>query len=131
MFHLCLTVAQNKIKSLSLQTEAANIVRALKTGKRFNKRDRLAREEPLEIRVRGRSIAVTMRTPGHDRELAAGFLFTERVIRERKQLKDIATCRSSLEPQNTLNVFLTSDVEVDFARLTRHVFAASSCGLCD
>jgi FdhD protein len=92
--------------------------------------DQLAREEPLEIRVRGRSVAVTMRTPGHDRELAAGFLLTERIVRERKQLVDIATCTASLEPENTLDVFLASGVEVDFARLTRHVFASSSCGLC-
>jgi FdhD protein len=94
------------------------------------KADWLAREEPLEIRVRGRSVAVTMRTPGHDRELAAGFLLTERIVSERKQLVEIATCTASLEPQNTLDVFLAPGVEVDFARLTRHVFAASSCGLC-
>ncbi len=94
------------------------------------KHDLLAVEEPLEIRVRGRSIAVTMRTPGHDRELAAGFLFTERVIRERKQLVDIRTCRASLEPRNALDVFLRSGVTVDFTQLTRHVFATSSCGLC-
>lgn len=93
-------------------------------------RDALAVEEPLEIRVRGRSVAVTMRTPGHDRELAAGFLLTERIIRQRKDLVEIATCRASKEPANTLNVFLRSGVEVDFAALTRHVFASSSCGLC-
>jgi FdhD protein len=92
--------------------------------------DKLAREEPLEIRVRGRSVAVTMRTPGHDRELAAGFLLTERIVHERKQLIEIATCTASLEPENTLDVFLAPGVEVDFARLTRHVFATSSCGLC-
>jgi FdhD protein len=92
--------------------------------------DVLVREEPLEICVRGRSVAVTMRTPGHDQELAAGFLLAERVIRERRQLKGIATCRASLEPQNSLDVFLAAGVEVDFARLTRHVFATSSCGLC-
>ena len=92
--------------------------------------DTLAVEEPLEIRVRGRSVAVTMRTPGHDRELAAGFLLTEGIIRDRKQLVDIKTCNASLEPQNTLDVFLRSGVHVDFAQLTRHVFATSSCGLC-
>jgi FdhD protein len=92
--------------------------------------DLLAVEEPLEIRVHGRSVAVTMRTPGEDRELAAGFLLTERIISERKHLIEIATCTASLEPQNTLDVFLAPGVEVDFARLTRHVFATSSCGLC-
>jgi FdhD protein len=112
------------------QTRTTQIVRLVADGKRLTRRDALAVEEPLEIRVRGRSVAVTMRTPGHDRELAAGFLLTERIIRERKQLVDIATCSASLDPQNTLNVFLRSGVEVDFARLTRHVFATSSCGLC-
>lgn len=92
--------------------------------------DILAVEEPLEIRVRGRSVAVTMRTPGHDRELAAGFLLTERIIRLRKDLVGIATCTASLEPENTLDVFLKAHVTVDFAALTRHVFATSSCGLC-
>ena len=92
--------------------------------------DQLAREEPLEIRVHGRSVAVTMRTPGHDRELAAGFLLTERIVRERQHLVEISTCTASLEPQNTVDVFLAPGVDVDFARLTRHVFATSSCGLC-
>jgi FdhD protein len=102
-----------------------------RAGARVAKRtDKLAREEPLEIRVRGKSIAVTMRTPGHDHELAAGFLLTERIVRARKDLAGIATCDASLEPQNTLDVFLKAGVEVDFARLTRHVFAASSCGIC-
>jgi FdhD protein len=102
-----------------------------RAGARLVKRtDRLAREEPLEIRVRGKSVAVTMRTPGHDQELAAGFLLTERIVCERKHLAGIATCRASLEPRNTLDVFLAAGVEVDFARLTRHVFATSSCGLC-
>src|ERR1041385_8589625 len=94
------------------------------------KSDALVVEEPLEIRVRGRSVAVTMRTPGHDKELAAGFLFTERIIRERKQVVDIAMSYSSFEPQNTLSVFLRAGVQVDFEQLTRHVFATSSCGVC-
>ena len=93
-------------------------------------RDVVAVEAPLEIRLRGRSVAVTMRTPGHDRELAAGFLLTERILRERKDLVAIRTCRASLEPDNTVDVFLKAGVEVDFARLTRHFFATSSCGQC-
>jgi FdhD protein len=92
--------------------------------------DALAREEPLEIRVRGQGVAVTMRTPGHDRELAAGFLLTEGIIRRRADVVAIAPCRSSEAPENTLNVFLAPSVELDLAKLTRHVFASSSCGLC-
>lgn len=106
------------------------IQRVNAAGLRVARADSLAVEAPLEIRIRGRGVAVTMRTPGHDRELAAGFLVTEQIIRQHRDLKDIAVCRSSLEPGNTLDVFLAAGVEVDFARLTRHVYAASSCGLC-
>lgn len=92
--------------------------------------DTLVREEPLEIRVRGKSVAVTMRTPGHDRELAAGFLLSEGIIRQRNEIVEIAPCLESDSPENTLNVFLAPSTDIDFARLTRHVFASSSCGVC-
>jgi FdhD protein len=94
------------------------------------KPDQLAVEEPLEIRVRGQSVAVTMRTPGHDTELAAGFLLTEGLIRNRSDVVAINHCPAAAAPDNTLNVFLAPSVQVDLARLTRHVFASSSCGLC-
>jgi len=92
--------------------------------------DDLAREEPLEIRVRGRGIAVTMRTPGDDEELAAGFLLTERILKKRSDFIEAAPCLSAEVPENVVNVFLAPRTEVDFGRLTRHVFSASSCGLC-
>jgi FdhD protein len=94
------------------------------------KADTLAREEPLEIRVRGRSIAVTMRTPGNDRDLAAGFLFTEGIVHQRSDIVEIAPCLQNDYPENVLNVFLAPAIDVDFERLTRHVFASSSCGVC-
>ncbi len=92
--------------------------------------DLLAREEPLEIRVRGRSIAVTMRTPGQDRELAAGFLLSEGIIHKPGDIVEMGPCLEGDAPENTLNVFLAPSVDVDFERLTRHVFASSSCGVC-
>lgn len=92
--------------------------------------DKLAKEEPLEIRVGGRSVAVTMRTPGHDEELAAGFLLTEGMIRRQEDVVTIAHCAAAAAPENTLNVFLSPSLKVDMTRLTRHVFASSSCGLC-
>ena len=92
--------------------------------------DSVAREEPLEIRVRGQSVAVTMRTPGHDEELAAGFLLSEGLLRTRADVVEIAPCAQAEARGNTLNVFLAPTVEFDPARLTRHVFASSSCGLC-
>jgi FdhD protein len=93
-------------------------------------RDMLAREEPLEIRVRGRSVAVTMRTPGHDRELAAGFLLTEGLIQSCVDVIEIAPCLESAAPKNTLNVFLSPSIQIDFERMSRYAFASSSCGLC-
>jgi FdhD protein len=94
--------------------------------------DQLATEEPLEIRIRGRSVAVTMRTPGHDEELAAGFLVSEGMLHHRRDVIEIGYCRQgeAADYENTLNVFLAPSVEVDFDQLTRHVFASSSCGLC-
>ena len=71
-------------------------------------RDRVAVEEPLEIRVNGTAVAVTMRTPGHDRELAAGFLLTEGVIRRADDVLDILPCRDQADGQsgNVINAVL-------------------------
>ena len=91
----------------------------------------VAIEEPLEIRVAGRSVAVVMRTPGHDRELAAGFLFTEGLIRRRDDVLDLVACTGTDAPAgNRIDVLLAPEVEIDFARLSRHVFTSSSCGIC-
>ncbi len=94
--------------------------------------DQLAREEPLEIRVRGKSVAVTMRTPGHDAELACGFLYSEGLLKQRSDVIEIAACQTGENSQlgNILNVFVGPGLELDFERLTRHTFASSSCGLC-
>ena len=86
----------------------------------------------MEIRVNGRSVAVTMRTPGHDRELAAGFLLTEGVIGRADDLLDLLVCRNlpAAKAGNVVDAQVRPDRVVDFDRLTRHVFSASSCGLC-
>src|SRR5439155_21124136 len=91
--------------------------------------DELAGEEPLEIRVRSRAISVTMRTPGHDAELAAGFLFAEGIVRERADIVRIEPCVLDVRG-NVINVVVAAGVAVDMEKLTRHVFASSSCGLC-
>jgi len=91
--------------------------------------DELAEEQPLEIRVRGRALSVTMRTPGHDEELAAGLLLSEGIIRSASDLVRIEHCDRNAEG-NLLNVILAPHVNVDFERLTRHTFASSSCGVC-
>ncbi|HSH39761.1 MAG TPA: formate dehydrogenase accessory sulfurtransferase FdhD [Chthoniobacterales bacterium] len=91
--------------------------------------DSIAAEEPLEMRVEGHSIAVVMRTPGHDRELAAGFLVTENLIRARSDIFDITQCDSSAADQ-VVNVTLRNPAAFDASKLTRHVFSSSSCGVC-
>ena len=93
--------------------------------------DQLAVEEPLEIRVEGRSVALTMRTPGHDEELAMGFLFTEGVLASIDDVLDLDTCSATDGgPGNILNVKLRDSSAVNLEKLSRHVFTASSCGLC-
>ena len=101
-------------------------------GKLHRKDDYLAAEEPLEIRVGEEPLSVTMRTPGHDRELAAGFLFTEGLIQRREQIVNL----ESAEPKdgtnrgNVIQAELAPDAAPDFVKMKRHFFAASSCGIC-
>ncbi|HZR16372.1 MAG TPA: formate dehydrogenase accessory sulfurtransferase FdhD [Verrucomicrobiae bacterium] len=109
---------------------STELVRYSQKEKGTRRTDRLAAEEPLELRVRGRGIAVTMRTPGNDEELAAGFLLSEGIIRKRSDIVAMRPCFQSDAPENTLNIFLAPGVKVNFKHLTRHVFASSSCGLC-
>ena len=94
--------------------------------------DVLAAEEPLEIRVEGHSIAVVMRTPGHDRELAAGFLLTEGLINSTRDVFDIVTCvdAGAAGKGNAVDVALARPADFEFSKLTRHVFTSSSCGIC-
>src|SRR5438874_7285650 len=87
---------------------------------RRRERDSVAVEEPLEIRVNGAPIAVTMRTPGHDEELALGFLLSEGIKpRHAEPPSDLAA--------NTIEVDADS---FDPARLERHFYTSSSCGVC-
>ena len=85
-----------------------------------SEQDLLAVEEPLEIVVNGRNLAVTMRTPGHDRELAVGFLFTEGILQNRSQIGAISHENNRVE--------LTIDAAGDFAE--RRFYLTSSCGVC-
>ena len=121
--------------SLAKVLRSKSITRIGEGGKSLAAVDQLAVEEPLEIRVGGRSVAVVMRTPGHDRELAAGFLVTEGLVRRRDDLLDIVRCTGGEVPtgetaENVLDVMLAPNAAVDFTRLTRHVFTSSSCGIC-
>lgn len=88
--------------------------------------DAVAVEEPLEIRVGERSLAVTMRTPGDDFDLAAGFLFTEGVL---SSFASIDGFRHWGSP-NVVRVGLREGVTIDWQRFQRHFYASSSCGVC-
>jgi FdhD protein len=97
--------------------------------------DRAATEEPLEIRLHHRPFAVIMRTPGADRELAAGFLFAERVITSADDLGAIAHCTdaSADHPENVVNVTLADAAAGSLDRVLaerRQVTTTSSCGMC-
>ena len=91
--------------------------------------DEVAEEEPLEIQIDTRPVCVVMRTPGHDNELAAGFLLTEGLVKRRRDILKIEPYPRNPKG-NVVDVFLAPEVAVNFERLTRHVFASSSCGLC-
>ncbi len=91
--------------------------------------DEVAVEEPVELRIEKCSVAVMMRTPGHDRELAAGFLLTENLIRHATDIFEITLCGATNEDQ-VVNVTLRDPASFDPARLTRNIFSSSSCGVC-
>jgi FdhD protein len=86
--------------------------------------DALVAEEPLEIRIADTPLTVTMRTPGHDLELAAGFLFTESLIRNRADIVNLS------QRDNIVTVDLRPGCEPDRESMQRNFFASSSCGIC-
>jgi FdhD protein len=96
--------------------------------------DVLAVEEPLEIRVGGTSLSVTMRTPGHDFDLAAGFLISEGVVAHSGEIAAIRYCAGVTEEgENTFNVLdvtLAKGVAAPDPSLERNFYMTSSCGLC-
>jgi FdhD protein len=96
------------------------------------KDDFLAAEEPLEIRIGENPLSVTMRTPGHDVDLAAGFLFTEGLVQRREQIAALENVTSDDDGKrgNVVRAELSSEALPDFEKLRRHFFAASSCGIC-
>ncbi|MEO7046623.1 MAG: formate dehydrogenase accessory sulfurtransferase FdhD, partial [Ferruginibacter sp.] len=98
--------------------------------------DLIAMEEPLEIRIRfedagqriQKNISVTMRTPGNDFELSAGFLFTEGIIKSFADIQSIQHCNGRNE--NVVRVELKGNVKVEINKLERNFYTTSSCGVC-
>ena len=100
-------------------------VQRVEGGTAVATQDLLAVEEPLEIRIGARPVSITMRTPGSDFDLAAGFLFTEGIIEGPNAIERI---RSGT--RNTVTVDLKRGIHVDLDRLARHFYTSSSCGVC-
>lgn len=119
-------------------SETARRVAAYDSHGVAERKDSLATEEPLEIRVasagESRTVAVTMRTPGSDFELAAGFLFAEGVIDRREQIAQISYCKDrDLPPEQLYNIVmveLAPSSRLDLSRLERHFHMSSACGVC-
>ncbi len=122
--------------------EYATVQKVRGSGPPETASDQLAAEEPLEIRLgyegpggarAHRALSVTMRTPGQDEELAAGFLLTEGIIQCKADLLGVRPCPDVQKPEEAGNVVraeLAGHVKVDFQALERHFYTSSSCGVC-
>ena len=117
-----------------------SVVRVTSAGSE-NRQDLLAIEEPLEIRIvhgprnkrHSKSLSITMRTPGHDFELAAGFLLSENIVETPDQIvgfEHVGPAEPGKDHGNTLMVELGFDVDVEIEKLQRHFYTTSSCGIC-
>lgn len=109
-------------------------VRRLNSNHVVTRSETLVVEEPLEIRVNGKAIAVTMRTPGSDIELAQGFLLTEGIIGERNDVVSAQYCLGTTphgaNTYNVLNISLADGVPIPEVDPTRNFYTTSSCGVC-
>lgn len=109
---------------------AGSIVRRKQDGSFECVTDEVAIEEPLEIRLDGSPLAITMRTPGNDEELAAGFLLSEGMIHRKTDLKKLEHSTLPKSFGNILHVTLSSKLKVTLGSLQRFGTISSSCGLC-
>ena len=109
----------------ALSVGPGKIIRRKKDGSLEYSRDDLTIEEPLEIRIGGKPLATTMRTPGHDDELAAGFLVSEAIVHDRSAITEI-----SAESGNRVIVSLHEGVKLKLNSAQRFGTISSSCGLC-
>ncbi len=120
-----------RVKRRNERTASTQIAR-LRQQSLEEREDRVAVEEPLEIRLGGKSVAVVMRSPGEDHELAAGFLFTEGILKGKGEVSRIEHCRDPKNPKlcNVINVTPQSGVDLSERGWQRNFVSSSSCGLC-
>jgi len=119
-------------EALADGTRPVVVTRVEETGAR-EAPDRVAHEEPLEIQVAGRPLAVVMRTPGQDVELVTGFLLTERIVASPEDVLSVRHCDEAPSPEaaeNVVRVRLRPGGALDLEALRRNLFASSSCGVC-
>ena len=125
------------MSTTSLTIDISKVV----SGNKVSRQDSVAVEEPLEIRLdyddpkgrRGKSISITMRTPGDDFDLAIGFLYGESIIHTIDDVAAVAHCGEASDEsdlRNVVRVELRAGVPVDLDRLQRHFYTTSSCGVC-
>ncbi|MCM1967189.1 MULTISPECIES: formate dehydrogenase accessory sulfurtransferase FdhD [unclassified Streptomyces] len=114
-------------------TERRRVIR-IRNGVAGARADTLVAEEPLEIRLNGKPLAITMRTPGDDFALAVGFLASEGVLASASDVRAVTYCEGAAEDgtntYNVVNVQLAAGVPVPDITLERNVYTTSSCGLC-
>jgi FdhD protein len=110
--------------------ESDKIIRRTRDGKLEYQPDDLTVEEPLEIRIGRQTVAITMRTPGHDDELALGFLFSEALIRTVADLTKISRPAKAKNAQNIIRVDLAGGNKVPTESARRFGTITSSCGIC-
>ncbi len=106
------------------------IIRRRADGSLEYQRDELTIEEPLEIRLGDKNIATTMRTPGHDEELAAGFLLSEAIVQSKDQIKNFSRPETARNRENIILVHLAEGTKVKLNSVQRFGTISSSCGLC-
>jgi FdhD protein len=105
--------------------DSQKIIRRKRDGELEYQPDDVTIEEPLEIRIGRKALATTMRTPGHDEELAAGFLVSEAIIRKRQEIAEISAAR-----RNVVMVNLAAGVKLKLNSARRFGTISSSCGIC-
>jgi FdhD protein len=106
------------------------IIRRKQDGSLEFQRDDLTVEEPLEIRIGRKALATTMRTPGHDEELAAGFLISEGIVRIGDKIEKFSRPTSSLNRENILVVELATGLKLRLGATRRFGTISTSCGIC-
>src|SRR5687768_12331067 len=127
-------LGRSTLRRMDAAVQPVDVIRVA-SGVREPARDVAAAEEPLEIRLGGSQFVVIMRTPGGDRELTAGFLLSERIIRAAADIASIRHCTQdeAREYQNIINVWLTGDAAERATTLLtnrRPIVATSACGVC-